>query len=265
MSKKIEENAAERIKRLLDTKNANEAYAKKIEAKRRPFRTASSDAQSIKGKVVDDSEIGHRKALIYDINKDKIVYGRVGGGGGGGGGSGNATSILGIDVDDSGIGDTKVLTYNAGTGKLEYSTPAGAGDMLKADYDVDSNNVVDNSQKLEGFTLAQVRTHAPAAHTHPVADLTDHNAANHDSLNINADRLDGIHASGFLQGTWASGICNLAKGVGTPHGMGGTPTRVFPSANAPQPYAIGWTADNTNIYFWHNAAATLIINWLARL
>lgn len=46
--------------------------------------TSSQDATSIKGKVVDDSEIGDGKALTYSRVKDKIVYKRLGGGRGGG-------------------------------------------------------------------------------------------------------------------------------------------------------------------------------------
>ena len=37
----------------------------------------------------------------------------------------------------------------------------GVGDMLKSVYDTNDNGVVDNSEKLEGKTLAEVRDHAP--------------------------------------------------------------------------------------------------------
>jgi len=40
----------------------------------------------------------------------------------------------------------------------------GVGDMLKSTYDTDDDGVVDNSEKLEGKTLTQVRDHAPKAH-----------------------------------------------------------------------------------------------------
>jgi len=40
----------------------------------------------------------------------------------------------------------------------------GVGDMQKSVYDTDGDGVVDNSEKLEGNTLTQVRDHAPKAH-----------------------------------------------------------------------------------------------------
>jgi len=40
----------------------------------------------------------------------------------------------------------------------------GTGDMLKSVYDTDDDGVVDNSEKLEGSTKAQVQDHDPKAH-----------------------------------------------------------------------------------------------------
>jgi len=40
----------------------------------------------------------------------------------------------------------------------------GAGDMLKSTYDTDEDGVVDNSEKLEGSTKAEVQDHTPKAH-----------------------------------------------------------------------------------------------------
>lgn len=120
---------------------------------------SSQDATSIKGKVVDDSEIGDGKALTYSRVKDKIVYKRLGGGRGGG--------------------------------------------------------VV-----VEGTGLA---------------------------------------------GTWATGTCSGSNPITTPHGLGVTPSLVLPSIHAVQPYIVVWDADNTNIIFRHNAAASLTITWVARI
>lgn len=50
-------------------------------------------------------------------------------------------------------------------GRLVVITSAGAGgDMYKATYDIDDNGIVDNSEKLEGSTKAQVQDHSPNAH-----------------------------------------------------------------------------------------------------
>jgi len=40
------------------------------------------------------------------------------------------------------------------------------GDMKKSIYDINSNDIVDNSEKLEGSSKAQVQDHNPKSHTH---------------------------------------------------------------------------------------------------
>lgn len=45
-----------------------------------------------------------------------------------------------------------------------WSTPAGVGDMTKAVYDTDEDGTVDDSEKLEGSTKAEVQDHTPKAH-----------------------------------------------------------------------------------------------------
>lgn len=110
-----------------------------------------------------------------------------------------------------------------------------------------------------------MQTHAPAAHTHPVADLTDHNKVVHDALDIDADTVDGVHASGFLAGTWTTGTATGANPITKAHGLAGTPTIVLTGIDAAQPYVVSWTADATNIVFYHNAAASLTVTYAARL
>jgi len=51
------------------------------------------------------------------------------------------------------------------------------GDMLKSVYDTNANNIVDNSEKLEGSTKAQVQDHTPKAHT-----LASHSTKTHSEL-----------------------------------------------------------------------------------
>ena len=82
---------AERIKRLATVLNANTKFTKdakenvesETENKLIYIKTSSEDATSIKGKVVDDSEIGDKKVLGYSGAADKIVYMRMREGGGG--------------------------------------------------------------------------------------------------------------------------------------------------------------------------------------
>jgi len=51
------------------------------------------------------------------------------------------------------------------------------GDMLKSMYDVGKNGIVDNSEKLEGSSKAQVQDHTPkghvlSAHENPTSDIS---------------------------------------------------------------------------------------------
>jgi hypothetical protein len=68
---------------------------------------------------------------------------------------------------------------------------SGSGDMTKATYDIDENGVVDDSEKLDGKTLAQVQDHDPKAHIQSVSTLTDHDKTEHDALGIDAATLEG--------------------------------------------------------------------------
>jgi len=132
-----------------------EAIARQIDIK-----TSSQDATSIKGKVVDDSEIGDGKALVYSGVKDKIIYKRVGRG------------FIGGAVISGEVG---------------------------------------------------------------------------------------------LAGTWATGTATGSNPITKAHGLGGIPSLVLTGINAAQPYVVSWTADATNLKFYHNAAATLTIHYAARL
>jgi len=79
------------------------------------------DADSIRGKHVDDSEISDGKILVYSEAKDQIVYKHMRRGGGGG------SSISGTKGSDT------------------------------CPYDADNNDIIDNSERLEGKTLAEVQ------------------------------------------------------------------------------------------------------------
>jgi len=245
------------------------------------IQTASSDAQSIKGVPVDDSDIEDGKSLVYSGKAQKIVYSRVRHSGGvAGAGTGDMTKVV-YDPDADNVVES---ADNADTVDGKHA----------ADFEVVANkNGPSGYCGLDGSSLIPL-ARIPATLTGKDADTVDgsHGVALEKVVNKaaasgycdldagvlvplarlpatltgkDADTVDGVHAAGFLQGTWNSGTCTVANGGTAAHGLGGTPTRVFPSANALQPYVISWAADNTNIIFYHNAAATLIICWLARL
>lgn len=59
-----------------------------------------------------------------------------------------------------------------------------AGDMAKDTYDADKDGTVDNAEKLQGSTKAQVRDHTPKAHTHTQAQISD--------LSHDAQKIKGV-------------------------------------------------------------------------
>ena len=72
-------------------------------------------------------------------------------------------------IDDQSIGVAKInasgtpsaSTFLCGDGQW---VEALSGDMEKSTYDTDNDGIIDNSEKLEGSTKAQVQDHTPKAH-----------------------------------------------------------------------------------------------------
>jgi len=60
----------------------------------------------------------------------------------------------------------KIDRIKYGLSRIEMAPglAVGVGDMQKSVYDTNDNGIVDNSEKLEGSTKAQVQDHAPKAH-----------------------------------------------------------------------------------------------------
>lgn len=89
----------------------------------------------------------------------------------------NADTVDGLHV-------AEILAKAKGTGGGP-GAGAGSGDMTKAVYDTDGDGVVDNSEKLEGSTKAEVQDHAAKEHgdeAHSLAyalstELADHEGA----------------------------------------------------------------------------------------
>jgi len=102
------------------------------------------------------------------------------------------STVLGLtDTPSSYSGQAgKYARVNTGEDALEFATPGGGGDMLKSVYDTDDDGIVDNSEKLEGSTKAQVQDHTPKAHNLGGAE---HNADTKANLNakVSDDTLVG--------------------------------------------------------------------------
>jgi len=91
----------------------------------------------------------------------------------------------------------KYAKVNTGETALEFATPGGGGDMLKSVYDTGDNGIVDNSEKLEGSTKAEVQDHNPKAHK------TSHENGGSDEIS-----LEGLDGSPAQKGA-ASGLASL--------------------------------------------------------
>lgn len=65
----------------------------------------------------------------------------------------------------------RIVLIDSATKELGYQDDDFPGGLMKKSvYDTDENDIVDNSEKLEGSTKAQVQDHTPKAHTHALID-----------------------------------------------------------------------------------------------
>lgn len=81
----------------------------------------------------------------------------------------------------------------------------------------------------------------------------------------NGTTLVLVPTTGGSSGTYANGTATVANNGTIAHGLGASPTTVILTANAVQPYALGYEKDATNITVHHNAAGTLAVSWWAVL
>lgn len=65
--------------------------------------------------------------------------------------------------------------------KLVMDFGRRAGDMFKSTYDTDADGTVDDSEKLEASSKAQVQDHTPKSHTHNESEISD---LDHDALKL---------------------------------------------------------------------------------
>lgn len=74
--------------------------------------------------------------------------------------NGSLISLRAVESSSSG----SFYFSHMGWFSIDLSVPGGDGDMTKAVYDTDNDNVVDNSEKLNSHTEAQVQDHVPNEH-----------------------------------------------------------------------------------------------------
>ena len=218
----------------------------------------------------------------------------------------NAGKIKAKPVDAPVAGDDlKFLQYNHGASKFQLGAVGGGGDMTKAVYDPDTDNIVESADNADTVDGSHAVAFAAATHkdTHKtggganafvVTDLLDGIARITVRKNTGANvgsrrRINFIEGTGIsftvtdvggseevtvrvdatgagLGGTWSTGICSGRSPIVTPHSLGGVPTLVLASIKAAQPYPSPcWTADATNITFRHAVTAGCTITFAARL
>ena len=86
----------------------------------------------------------------------------------------------GLDADKvDGLHAVEIIAKSQGAagGGGGEGGAGGGGDMYKSTYDKDEDGVVDDSEKIEGSTKAEVQDHTPKAHT-----LASHSTKNHGEL-----------------------------------------------------------------------------------
>lgn len=101
--------------------------------------------------------------------------------------------------------------------------PTSKGDMRKSVYDADDDGVVDNSEGLEGQTLAQTRVHAPQAHTasheptgaDEVNDIDIGNTGVLLSAHAARHQAGGADVLDFIPVNRAAGVTPTVTGFGT--------------------------------------------------
>jgi hypothetical protein len=133
------ENDAQRIKRLFDERKATHAR-KPVVNLDAPFQTASTDVESIKGKVVDDSQIGDKKVLAYNATTGKLGYTRMHAAGSGAGFTWKDPPLQCYEdlnrVVDLALTDINLTTYTATNAKAalikveHQAVVMGAGDYV---------------------------------------------------------------------------------------------------------------------------------------
>jgi hypothetical protein len=135
---------------------------------------ASTGGDTYNGKFICDNcqliikalggEVGDMLKSTYDTDDSGVVD--------------DTEGIKGKDVDETNRVNDTIIVFKTASDKYEHEAkPAGGGDMTKAVYDTDGDGVVDDSEKLESSTKAQVQDHTPKAHT-----LASHSSKAHSEL-----------------------------------------------------------------------------------
>jgi len=90
--------------------------------------------------------------------------------------AGKVRPFFDVDMNGKKISGLITPTQNSESARKKYVDDKIDGDMLKATYDTEPNGVVDNAEKLEGSTKAEVRDHfvkehALSVHSVPSANV----------------------------------------------------------------------------------------------
>lgn len=118
----------------------------------------------------------------------------------------NGKKISGLPVSGYPTLDSEAVTK-----KYVDEQGPGAGDMTKVVYDTDESGIVDNAEKLEGSTKAQVQDHTPKAHT-----LNSHSLPTA-SVNLNSKKIISLADPTTDQEAATKSYVDGSTGLGTPN------------------------------------------------
>jgi len=113
--------------------------------------------------------------------------------------------VIYVDEDNSKL----VIQYNGTTAEIELDA---AGDLTGAEI-IALLEALEIGSRLSHSKLDDVGASDHHAKTTSIADLTDHNKAVHDALDIDADTVDGSHAAAFE----VAGAVTAHEGEDDPH------------------------------------------------
>jgi len=107
-----------------------------------------------------------------------------------------------LDVDLTGLQDGQLLVYDATQDKWLPKTASKTGDMLTSVYDINSNGIVDDSEKLNGQSGSYYLDRANHIGTQPASTISDFDSAVSTNTDVSANtshrnNTDNPHLTGL--------------------------------------------------------------------
>jgi hypothetical protein len=155
-------------------------------------RKETEESEQLLEKLPQGHGSGLNADMVDGLHAAEIIARAPGKGGGGGSGSGDgdAKSIQGKDVDISARADDTIIVYKNASDKYIHETKGAPGAHASTHQNGGGDEI-----NVAGLSGELADPQSPKAHTHPCSELTDHNKATHDALDVDADTVDGLHGA----------------------------------------------------------------------